>query len=181
MAYTIRCDSPFNGNCIFETNDGVTHYQQGKWDMIIAFPPCTYLTNSQNWCYNEKYGFKAELRKKERKKAIDFFKTIYNADCDKIVIENPVGYMNTHFHKPSQIIQPWQFGHPVTKTTCLWIKGLPLLIHYTDEKPKDMKSYARDNLIGKNGKILAWNSDEIKILRSKTFPGIAEAMAEQWG
>lgn len=157
------------------------HYIKGKWDMIIAFPPCTYLTNSQNWCYNKKYGFKAELRKRDREKAIKFFKTIYNADCEKICVENPVGYMNTHFMKPTQIIQPWYFGDNVTKTTCLWLRGLTPLISKFKEKPANMKSYAYDNFYDNNGKILSWSSEEIKILRSKTFPGIAEAMAEQWG
>lgn len=171
-----------NGNCFFKTNDGSENQLIGKWDMIIAFPPCTYLTNTQNWCYNiDKYGNKAIERLKKRDCAIEFFKSIYNANCDKICIENPVGYMNTHFKKPTQIIQPWYFGDNFMKTTCLWLQGLPLLKQIYFEKPQNMKSYAYDNLYGKNGKILAWNSDEIKILRSKTFQGIANAMAEQWG
>jgi len=172
-----------NGNCFFKTNDGLEHQLIGKWDMIIAFPPCTYLTNTQNWCYNvDKFGYeKVNERKKERKKALEFVITIYNSNCDKICIENPIGYINNHYMKPTQIIQPWFFGDNFTKTTCLWLKGLEPLNPLIKNKPFNCSSYAYDNLYDENGKILAWNSKEIKILRSKTFQGVANAMAEQWG
>lgn len=151
--------------------------------MIIAFPPCTYLTNTGNPYLNiEKWGEKAIQRYKHREEAFDFFMKFANADCEKIVIENPIGYVNTHWRKPNQIIQPWQFGHPYTKATCLWLKGVDNLKPLITEKPKkNLKSYAWDNLYNENGKVLAWNSAEIKKLRSKTFLGIAKAMAEQWG
>jgi hypothetical protein len=150
--------------------------------MIIAHPPCTYLTNTGNPYLNEKkWGDSAILRKQKREEAYDFFLNFINADCEKIAVENPIGYCNTHLRKPEQIIQPWQFGHPYTKATCLWLKGLPNLIPYITEKPKKLKSYAWDNLYDKNGKVLGWNTPEIKKARSKTFEGVAEAMAEQWG
>lgn len=168
-----------NGFCMFETMDEKLH-EIHKWDMIIAFPPCTYLTNTGNPYLNiEKWGEKAIQRYKFREEAFEFFMYFANADCDKIVIENPIGYVNTHWRKPNQIIQPWQFGHPFTKATCLWLKGVSNLKPLITEKPTEkLKSYAWDNLHDENGKILAWNSDEIKKLRSKTFPGVAKAMAE---
>lgn len=117
-----------NGNSIFHTVDGVEHEISGKWDMIIAFPPCTYLTVTGNrWFNYEKYGDKAIQRMLDRNDAIKFFMTIANADCDKIAIENPVGIMSTHWRKPDQIIQPYQFGGAYEKCTCLWLKGLPML------------------------------------------------------
>lgn len=150
--------------------------------MIIAFPPCTYLTNTGNPYLNEeKWGESAIIRRQKRIEAFEFFMKFVNAQCEKIAIENPIGYCNTHYRKPNQIIQPWMFGHQYTKSTCLWLKNLPQLGAKIHIKPKGCKSYAWDNLYGENGKILAWNSQEIKTLRSKTFPGIAEAMAEQWG
>lgn len=172
-----------NGNCQFVTTDGITHQINKKWDMIIAFPPCTYLTNTGNPYLNiKKWGEKAVQRYKKREEAFDFFMKFANADCERIIIENPIGYVNTHWRKPNQIIQPWQFGHPYTKSTCLWLKGVQNLTPVVSEKPKErLKSYAWDNLYDENGKTLAWNSSEIKKIRSKTFPGVANAMAEQWG
>lgn len=169
-----------NGNCIFETMDGLMHYHQGKWDMIIAFPPCTYLCVSGNrWFNEEKYGFKAKLRKRDRNKAIEFFMRFVNADCEHIAIENPIGIMSTIYRKPSQIIQPYYFGHPYTKSTCLWLKGLPLLT-YTNVLEKPEKGWINQSITpdGRYGGFKNFNGAKE---RSKTFPGIAEAMAEQWG
>ena len=117
-----------NGNCSFMTCDGELHSINGKWDVVIAFPPCTYLTVTGNRWFNiERYGEKAVRRHKDREKAIEFFMAFANADCDKIAIENPVGVMGSIWRKSDQIIQPYQFGHPQRKTTCLWLKGLPKL------------------------------------------------------
>ena len=144
-----------------------------KWDMIIAFPPCTHLCVTGSRWFTE--GRKPiELQYEAR----DFFMRFANADCEKIAIENPVGKMSTYFRKPDQIINPWQFGHTTNKKTCLWLKGLPLL-RPTQIIPKEK----RTNEIWKsqfNGKSISWSSEECKKLRSKTFPGIARAMAEQW-
>ena len=153
-----------------------------KWDMIIAFPPCTYLTVTGNRWFSEKYGAKAEERKRKRKDAALFFMQFANADCPRIAIENPVGYMNTSWKKPTQIIQPWQFGEPFEKKTCLWLKGLEKLQSTGEVKPPPRTKY-------KSGRTMpAWYADAWKLpkeerakLRSKTFPGIARAMAEQWG
>lgn len=96
------------------TMDGQTH-EVGKWDLLIAHPPCTYLTVSGNRWFSPKYGDKAALRAELRIKAAEFFMALMNADIDKIAVENPVGYMSTHYRKPDCIIQPWQFGHNARK------------------------------------------------------------------
>ena len=169
----------------FSTMDDEIHIVE-KWDMIIAFPPCTYLTVTGNRWFNvEKYGDKAIQRHKERELAIDFFMKFANADCEKIAIENPIGCMSTHFRKPNQVIQPWQFGHPTTKSTCLWLKGLPEL------KPTNIVEIDKTDVyeyVAKNGRIKHDSRNRSKCktserskYRSKTFPGIAKAMAEQWG
>ena len=153
-----------------------------KWDMIIAFPPCTYLTVTGNRWFNvERYGEKALQRQKDREDAINFFMAFANADCDKIAIENPVGVMSTAYRKPNQIIHPYMFGDPERKATCLWLKGLPEL------KPTNI---VQPNIIPyKNGKgtdspwhmnTMGLPREERAKMRSKTFPGIAKAMAEQW-
>lgn len=171
-----------NGKCEFITEDGIKHEIKGKWDMIIAHPHCTYLANTGNRHFNvEKYGDKARQRLKDREKAFEFFMKFVNADCEKIVIENPIGYCSTHYKKPTQIIQPWWFGQHYTKATCLWIKGVNPLIQSVKDKPNDCKSYAWETMYDENGKTISWGSDESKKLRSKTFHGVAKAMAEQWG
>lgn len=165
----------------FATCDGKEHFINNKWDMIIAHPPCQFLTNTGNPYLNvEKWGEKAIQRAKDREAAFEFFMKFANADCEKICIENPIGYPNTHYRKPDQIIQPWQFGHPFTKGTCLWLKGLDPLEPLVKEKPQDCKSYAWETMIDERGKTISWDSALSKKLRSKTFPGIARAFAEQW-
>ena len=166
----------------FRTMDGERHNLFGKWDLIIAHPPCQFLTNTGNPYLNvEKWGEKAIQRAKDREKAFEFFMQFANADCEKICIENPIGYPNTHYRKPNQIVQPWMFGHPFTKGTCLWLKGLEPLTPFVAKKPENCKSYAWETMIDERGKTISWNSELSRKLRSKTFPGIAKAMAEQWG
>ena len=166
----------------FTTCDGNIHDFRGKWDIIIAHPPCQFLTNTGNPYLNvEKWGEKAIQRAKDREAAFEFFMKFANADCDKICIENPIGYPNTHFRKPDQIIQPWQFGHPFTKATCLWLKGLEPLKPTVTEKLENCKSYAWETMIDERGKTISWNSELSRKLRSKTFDGIATAMANAWG
>lgn len=112
----------------FTTMDGKEHSVE-KWDMIIAFPPCTYLTVTGNRWFNvERYGEKAMQRIKDREEAIKFFMHFANADCEKIAIENPIGVMSTEYRKPDQVIQPYEFGHEARKATCLWLKNVPKLI-----------------------------------------------------
>lgn len=133
-----------------------------KWDMILAFPPCTHLAVSgAKW-------FAAKRADGRQQNAIDFFMQFANSDCPRIAIENPVGIMSTVWRKPDQIIQPWQFGHGETKKTCLWLKGLPPLI------PTEIVE-GREQRIWK----MPPSEDRAKN-RAKTFPGIARAMAEQW-
>lgn len=162
--------------------DGAEHEINGKWDMIIAFPPCTYLTVTGNRWFNiEKYGNKAIQRHKERNDAIEFFMKFVNADCERIAIENPVGIMSTKYRKPNQIIHPYLFGDPERKSTCLWLKGLeklvptnvvePVIIKYKNRKGTDSRWHMETMNLEKQ---------ERARLRSKTFPGIAKAMAEQW-
>ena len=133
-----------------------------KWDMILAFPPCTHLAVS-----GARY-FEQKREDGRQQAAIDFFMRFANADCPKIAIENPVGIMSTVWKKPDQIIQPWQFGHGETKKTCLWLKGLPTLV------PTNIVD-GREQRIWK----MPPSEDRAKN-RAKTFPGIAKAMAEQW-
>jgi hypothetical protein len=159
-----------------------------KWDMIIAFPPCTYLTVAGNRWFNvEKYGDKAIKRISDREKAIEFFMTFVNTDCKRIAIENPIGIMSTLYRKPNQIIQPYMFGDRARKGTCLWLKGLPNLIPTNIVDMGEIKAggYSvgafANHAVDDNGKIIAWNDPRTAKLRSKTFPGIAKAMAEQWG
>lgn len=156
---------------------------KGEWDMIIAFPPCTYLTVTGNRWFNiERYGQKAIRRHMDREEAAEFFLKFANANCDKIAIENPIGYMSSAYRKPDQIIQPYMFGHPARKATCLWLKGL---------KPLEPTKIVQPEVIQyKNGKGTdnPWHMETMNLpagerakARSKTFPGVATAMAEQWG
>lgn len=172
-----------NGNCLFKTVDGCEHTINGKWDMIIAHPPCTYLCISgQKHCNEEVYGEKAKERKKERDKAIEFFMKFVNADCDKIAIENPVGVMTRYYRKADQYIQPLQFGHPTTKRTGFWLKNLPKLI-----PTNIVKQEFHISGTGRAWDKWFWDSSiisdpaERSRFRSKTFEGVAKAMAEQWG
>jgi hypothetical protein len=134
-----------------------------KWDVILAFPPCTHIASSgARW-------FEQKRKSGVQQQAINFFMEFTKTDCHKVAIENPIGIMSTIYRKPDQIIQPWQFGHGETKSTCLWLKGLPLL------SPTKIVS-GREQRIWK----LPPSEDRSK-LRSKTYAGIALAMASQWG
>jgi hypothetical protein len=154
-----------------------------EWDMIIAFPPCTYLTVTGNRWFNvEKYGEKAIQRAKDREAAIDFFMVFANANCERIAIENPVGIMSSLWRKPNQIVNPWEFGDPYEKKTCLWLKGIAPL------KATDIVSVPPRTKFESGKSMPTWYADlwhlpkdERAKLRSQTFPGIAKAMAEQWG
>lgn len=171
-----------DGHCSFRTMDGLAHTIDTKWDLIIAHPPCTYLTVTGNrWFNEERYGDKARKRKQDRDEAIQFFMAFANADCERIAIENPVGVMSTHFRKPDQTVHPYMFGDPERKATCFWLKGLPLLQPTNVVEPVVIQF--------KNGKGTdsPWHLNTISLppaerskARSKTFPGMAKAMAEQW-
>ena len=161
-----------DGYIFFDTMDGVQHYVD-KWGLIIAHPPCTYLSNVSAPRLKSHGVFNKE-RYEKLLKARSFFMTFFNADCDKICIENPVPLKIANLPKYTQIIQPYYFGEAFSKKTCLWLKGLPPLI------PTNI---INDNIVpwvnagGTKIKGVAHGAKE----RSKTFRGIAKAMAEQWG
>ena len=165
--------------------DGVEHEIQGKWDLIIAHPPCTYTTNAgARHLYPGGKLNLPRLYKGLCGKAL--FETIAHADCERIAIENPVPSTVFGFPAYTQIIQPYMFGHPVTKKTCLWLFGLPPLFPTNIVEPMKGRE-----LVMKSGvrRLSCWTMDSGKPFggedrareRSKTFPGIAKAMAEQWG
>lgn len=176
-----------NGNCEFTFQTGQTHRQTGRWDLIIAHPPCTDL------CVSGARHFAEKRKNGKQEESIRFFKQFLDADCDKIAIENPVGIIGgdyickwfprfSEMPKCTQIIQPYEFGDPHRKTTCLWLKGLPKLI------PTNIVEPTLITYVCKNGKKVTFDEYMIKGFRgnrskhrSKTFPGIAKAMAEQWG
>jgi site-specific DNA-cytosine methylase len=143
---------------------------QYDWDMMIAFPPCTHLAVSgARW-------FKG--KEKEQEEALDFIRLLLDADIPRIALENPVGVISSRIRKPDQIIQPWQFGHPEAKKTCLWLKNLPPLVP-TDVLPLPDAGYW-DNQTPSGQNKLGPSADRWK-LRSRTYQGIADAMAAQWG
>ena len=169
-----------NGDCNFETTDGTKHEVIGKWDMIIAFPPCTYLTNA-----GARHLWKGHTLNEERYAkglaAKVFFMQFYNADCEMIAIENPTPSRIYELPEKTQVIQPYQFGHPFTKRTQLWLKGLPKLESTNIVEPErtfcPSGSYSKKHNEKHKG---IFTKDRARN-RSKTFPGIAKAMAEQWG
>lgn len=156
-----------------------------SWDMGIFFPECTYLTNAGiRWFNEERYGEKAILRKQKRDEALIFVENLYNCKIPMVCIENPVGWLNSHFRKPDQIIQPYWFGDPESKRTCLWLKGLPKLqrTHF-DVEPKVYGRFKKGIKKGQpiyGTQYCKFMEDRAKI-RSKTFPGVARVMREQWG
>ena len=185
----IVCDvfEIIDGYTNFYTQDGEIHDEVAAsvWDLIIAHPPCTYLTCTGNrWFDKERYGWRAEEREAKRREAIDFFMAFTKVEAGAIVIENPIGCMSSFWRKPDQIIQPYYFGDPYRKATCLWFIGdiIPLkptrivepeIYYYTAANGK-RKSDSKWRMTGLTGR----NRAEV---RSRTFPGTARAMAEQWG
>lgn len=191
------CLPLLNGDCTFQTCDSKSHTIEGKWDMIIAFPPCTHLAVSGARHFEKK---RADGRQRE---GIEFFCQFLNADCERIAIENPVGiisggYINKWFPdlaekyglpiKPTQKIQPYEHGDEAQKTTCLWLKGLKPLEPTKIVGRGEMKHYV-NKTTGEKRTQPMWvfdaltnskTAEERAKIRSKTFPGIAKAMAEQW-
>lgn len=170
-----------NGNCSFITCDGIEHTINGKWDLIIAHPPCTYLTNAGNKWFKPEYKDRFPDRQKQREEAVKFFMDIWNADCEKVAIENPQGIMSSRFKKPDQYIEPYMFGDSEKKKTGLWLRQLNPLVPIDVVKPViiECASGAREP---------RWHIETMNLpksersrARSKTFNGIARAMAEQWG
>ena len=172
-----------NGRCSFKTMDGIEHSIDGKWDLIIAHPPCTRLCNSgQRWLYygDEEYRLK---KKKEQEEAVDFFLKFTKADCPRIAIENPMGIMSSLYRKPDFTYNPYDFENETEcKKTGIWLIGdiQPLKPTRKEPLPKEQRTYG----IWKahfGDKKLAWNDPETARLRSQTPYGVAKAMSEQWG
>jgi len=161
-----------NGNCEFTLQNGERERQDGKWDLIIAHPPCTYISNAgARFLYP-----KGQLNEERLRKGIEathFFMAFYYADCDKVIIENPVPSSVYMLPKYTQSIQPWMFGHPVQKKTCLWIRGVDEL------KPTNIVNERQSSKVA--GNWFNHGGKERQKNRAKTFEGIAKAMAEQWG
>jgi len=171
-------------SCDIEPTDIPGNHYQGDvmdiindgWDMMIAHPPCTHLAVSGA------RHFKAKRKDGRQQQGIDFFMSIINAPISKMAVENPIGIMSTIYRKPDQIIQPWEYGHNATKSTCLWLKGLPLL------KPTNIVDKGEFVTFKSGKRMTKWYADAKKKspqerakIRNKTFQGIADAMAEQWG
>ena len=170
------------------------HYQQDvlevlnaqDWDLMIAHPPCTYLTVSGNRWFKEEYKHLYPERPKQRQDAIDFFMALMNADIPHIAVENPIGIMSSTYRKPNQIIQPWQFGDPFQKSTCLWLKNLPELEHTNVVSKGEFIEFTSKKGIKKRQP--KWYADAFKgtspeerqKIRNRTFKGIAQAIAKQY-
>lgn len=173
-AYSCDLEPCSGGHPEWHLQQNVLPLLKHKWDMIIAFPPCTHLAVSGARYFDQK------RRDGRQQQGVDFFMQFVAADCERIAIENPIGIMSTRYRKPDQIIQPYQFGHAERKSTCLWLKGLPKL--------RPTKIVEPVLHICSNGVIDSkWHYDTYNLpkkerskMRSKTFPGIAQAMAEQW-
>lgn len=171
VAHPERCCSASEWELHVHNCRGGEVHIDGQWDLIIAHPPCTDLAVSGARWFPEKQ------KDYRQQKSCVFFMYFALAHCKRIVVENPVGIMSNCYRKPDQIVQPYMFGDPYEKTTCLWIKGLPKLHATQIVEPPPRQ-------VVKSGKSLPrWysNCGNRKVNRSKTFPGIAKAMAEQWG
>lgn len=168
-----------NGNCSFYTLDGIKHRIDGEWDLLIAHPPCTYMSKAGARLMYPSAKIVNKDRLKLALEAKEFFMKFMNAKCKKICIENPRPLKIVGLPEPTQIIQPYEYGHPYSKATCLWLKGLPklkptkIVEKYTPYLPSNTSQFAK----GKGGsRGVAHNAKEA----SKTFSGIAKAIAEQW-
>lgn len=173
---------------------GEEYYIEGKWDLMIAHPPCTFLAVSgARWYYHpddkdlpieqRRPHPKFPNRATDREEGVAFFMDLINAPIEHIAVENPVGIMNTRYRKPDQVVQPYYFGDEASKSTCLWLKNLPLL------KPTKIVGKGEMIELSSGKRLPKWYSDalskaktpeERRNLRSKTFPGFAKAIAEQW-
>ena len=173
---------------------GEDAFIEGNWDMMIAHPPCTYLAVSgAKWYYHpEDKNMPIDKRRPhpnfpnradDREEGADFFTALAEADVNYIAIENPVGIMNTRFRKPDQVVQPYHFGDSASKKTCLWLKNLPLLEYTNVVDPGEYIEFGSGKRLAKwysDGLTKTKTAEERRTWRSKTFPGFAKALAEQW-
>ena len=175
-AYSCDIEPCSGGHSEWHIQGDVTPLLKQEWEMIIAFPPCTHLAVSvAAW-------FEQKRKDGRQQQGIDFFMLFANANCQRIAIENPVGIMSSIWRKPDQIIQPFEYGEPFSKKTCLWLKGLQHLVPTNIVEKGAQVKYSSGRSMPK------WYADTYRLppkeraaLRSKTFMGIANAMASQWG
>jgi hypothetical protein len=180
-AYSCDIEPCSGGHPEWHLMQDVVEVLSQHWDMIIAFPPCTHLAVSGAAWFEKK-------RKDGRQRSgYEFFMMFARHPCSRIAIENPVGIMGSLWRSPDQIIQPWQFGDSFMKSTCLWLKGLPMLTPTNIVDPSEYFEW-EDGKTGKKKRQPKWFADAFRLspherakVRSKTFPGIAKAMATQWG
>lgn len=174
------CLRLINGNCEFTTMDGAEHRIDGKWDLLIAHPPCTYLSNAGACRLYPKAGQLDAERYRKGMAAKAFFEMLLNADCPRIAVENPVSSKVFEMPPHTQEIQPWMFGHPVTKKTRLWLRGVQPLKPTNIVEPTQPYCPAGTGRKDRTKYGAARRGEDAKN-RAKTFAGIAAAMAEQWG
>ena len=180
MAYSAGLSPTVEWGGTVYTSDGLKHEIPEIWDMIIAFPPCTYLTNASA----VRMRVRGQIVKERYEKAMEakeFFMKFYNNGCPRIAIENPVPLKIVNLPPYNQIIQPYEHGHPYSKRTCLWLKGLPPLVP-TDVVTEGVTPFINGGCKDAHGNYRRFQGRKERdpIIRSKTFPGIAKAMAEQW-
>ena len=169
------------GGCNVVTMDGTIHRIEGRWDLIIAHPPCTYLTNASA----VRMKVKGQIQQERYEKAMEakaFFMAFLNADCDHICVENPIPLKIVNLPQYSQIIEPWMFGEPWSKKTCLWLKGLPYLMP-TEVVAEGVQPWVNGGCKDAHGnyRLFQGRKERDPRNRAKTFWGIARAFAEQWG
>lgn len=152
-----------------------------RWDLIIAHPPCTYLTVAGNKWFLPKYQSRFPNRSVLREEALKFVERLMRWPVDRMCIENPIGAISSRIRKPDQIIQPYQFGHTDRKPTCLWLKNLPKLVPTKIVEPVIVKNRNGKTASAHHDAALRLSPDERWKARSRTYTGIADAMAEQWG
>lgn len=159
-----------------------------KWDLMIAHPPCTFLSVAGAWAMYNKDGSINEKRKKNQEEALDFVRALLSTDVERLAIENPISVISSQIRKPDQIVHPYHFGEKASKSTCLWLKNLPKLKHTNVVEKGEFKEWV-DKKTGKTKRQAQWiydclqeakDKDHLRTLRSKTFPGMAKAMAQQW-
>ena len=169
-----------NGGCEFDTVDSEHHIVKGEWDLLICHPPCTYLTLAGNKWFKPEFRDRFPDRIQQRQEAIEFFMKFANAKCKHIAIENPVGVMSSQWRRPNQYIEPYYFGDPEKKKTGLWLVGLPNLIPTNIVEPVIIHCKSGANEPRWHMESMSLPEKERSRVRSQTFIGIANAMAEQW-
>lgn len=173
------CLPLLDGKCNFTTQDGKPHHIDGRWDMIIAHPPCTFLSAAGAIrLFNADHTIKDYSRLEKLREAAEFFRVFLSADCDRIAIENPTPLKIAGLPPYTQVIEPFHFGDPWRKRTCLWLKNLPPLVHTNVVEPQGYWIGAHGHDKAKKGMSKGFRDQKT---RSKTFPGIAKAIADQWG